>query len=305
MISGWGLNEQGKKIAKRDLERSTNEAGFNRYVPDHVIDRYGADALRLWATKARIGTDLRYTEKDIRAGRKFVVKMWNVGRFIGMNLSDFDPAAARPEPGERTPVDRWLLAHLAETIREATAAMEAQDFMQGHLIVSRFFWSIYCDRYLEMIKDRFLMTDEHQEADRLSARSTLWESYRSLLGLFAPFTPFITEHMYQRFFRAHETAVSLHLTSWPAPEADWAGDVRVVDDMSVILDGVRALRSSHRLGANTRLAELVVGPRTPEAHVLLQQIAEPLRVAARAAAVTFGDATHESAVPGVYIDVVP
>ncbi|MCA1707099.1 MAG: valine--tRNA ligase, partial [Actinobacteria bacterium] len=62
MISGWGLNEQGKKISKRDLEKSTNEDGFNRYVPDQVIARYGADALRTWATSARLGNDLRYNE---------------------------------------------------------------------------------------------------------------------------------------------------------------------------------------------------------------------------------------------------
>jgi valyl-tRNA synthetase len=305
MISGWGLNEQGKKIAKRDLEQSSTESGFSRYDPDHVIDRYGADALRLWATKARIGTDLRYTEKDIRAGRKFVVKMWNVGRFIGMNLADFDPTAARPGAAERTPVDRWLLTHLAATVRDVTAAMEAHDFMQAHLTTARFFWSIYCDRYLEMIKDRFLVPDEHRDADRLSARCTLWESYRSLLGLFAPFAPFITEHMYQRFYRAHEPAVSLHLTAWPVAEPAWETDVRAVDDMSTILDAVRALRSSHRLGAGRRMARLVVDARTPEAGMLVEQIAEPLRVAARADEISSGNADHESAVPGIYIDVVP
>ena len=99
LISGWGLSEQGKKLSKRDLDRSTGADGFNRYVPDDVMAKYGADALRLWATKGRIGTDLRYNEKDIRTGRKFAVKLWNVGRFLSLNLGDLDVSAAGPAAG--------------------------------------------------------------------------------------------------------------------------------------------------------------------------------------------------------------
>src|SRR6185437_10052383 len=91
MISGWGLNEQGRKISKRDLDKHTGADGFNRYVPDDVLAKYGADALRLWATKGRIGSDLKYNEKDVRAGRKFAVKLWNVGRFLSLNLGLFPP----------------------------------------------------------------------------------------------------------------------------------------------------------------------------------------------------------------------
>ena len=154
LISGWGLSEQGKKLSKRDLDKSTGADGYNRYVPDDVMGKYGADAVRLWATKGRIGTDLRYNEKDIRTGRKFAVKLWNVGRFLSLNLGDLDVAAAPPPPGERDIVDRWLLAHLADAVAEATEAFEGHDYMQAHQAASRMFWSVYCDRYLEMIKDR-------------------------------------------------------------------------------------------------------------------------------------------------------
>ena len=109
LISGWGLSEQGKKLSKRNLDSSTGPDGYNRYVPDDVMGKYGADAVRLWATRGRIGTDLRYNEKDIRTGRKFAVKLWNVGRFLSMNLGDLDvSAAAPPRPagraGHRGPV---------------------------------------------------------------------------------------------------------------------------------------------------------------------------------------------------------
>jgi valyl-tRNA synthetase len=294
MISGWGLNEQGRKIAKRDLAGSGE---FNRYEPDQVIDRYGADALRLWATKARIGNDLRYHEKDVRAGRKFVIKLWNVARFV----TGTGPAAPVTE---RTAVDRWLLSHLADTVDEVTAAFDDYDVMRAHQAASRFFWSIYCDRYIEMVKGRFRYPEEHDDAERASARATLWESLRVLLGLFAPFTPFVTEHLYQRLYRGAEPYASLHVSSWPASPARWRTDRADIEALVTILDRVRALRGRQRLGAGTRLSTLVVRVDTAEAKRLLATIAEPLRAAAHAATVVEGDAPHDSGVSGITIDIV-
>jgi valyl-tRNA synthetase len=291
LISGWGLNEQGRKLSKRDLDQ---QDGFNRYVPDDVMAKYGADALRLWATRGRNGTDLRYNEKDIRTGRKFAVKLWNVGRFLSLNLRDLDLSAAAPAPQERNLVDRWVLSHLAEAVDEATAAFDAHDYMQAYLAASRMFWSIYCDRYIEMIKDR---------AGEVSARWTLWESYRVLLGLFAPFAPFVTEHMYQRFYRDREDTVSLHLTRWPAADERWRADQTAGDQLATILDATRVLRSGLRLGSSARLSRLVLQAHSPQAKELLNQIAEPLRVAARADAAVFDAAAHPSGVDGVTVDI--
>ncbi len=305
LISGWGLSEQGKKLSKRDLDRSTGPDGYNRYVPDDVMGKYGADAVRLWATRARIGTDLRYNEKDIRTGRKFAVKLWNVGRFLSMNLGDLDvPATATasvPPPGERDIVDRWVLSHLADTVAEATAAFGTYDYMRAHQAASRMFWSVYCDHYLEMIKDRI-----GASGDRDSARWTLRESFRVLLGLFAPFAPFVTERMYQQFYRTHEGTVSLHLTRWPEPDERWRGDrpaVEAVDQLTVILDATRALRSGLRLGNSARLSRLTVQAHDARARSLLDQIAEPLRIAARADALVLGPADHPSGVDGITVGI--
>ncbi len=306
LISGWGLSEQGRKLSKRDLDASTQADGYNRYVPDDVMDRYGADALRLWATRGRIGTDLKYNEKDIRTGRKFAVKLWNVGRFLSLNLGDFSPSrTAFVPPGERDIVDRWVLSHLAEAVAEATAAFEAYDYMQAHQAASRMFWSIYADRYVEMIKDRF-GEGAGSGVRPDSARWTLRESYRVLLGLFAPFAPFVTEHMYQRFYRPYEDAVSLHLTGWPAADPAWAApaDRAAGDQLAVILDATRALRSGLRLGNSARLSQLIVEARDAQAEALLDQIAEPLRLAARADALVRGPAAQPSGVEGISVGIV-
>ena len=125
-----------------------------------------------------------------------------------------------------------------------------------------------------------------------------------LLGLFAPFAPFLTEHLYQRFYRAHEDAVSLHLTAWPAADPRLASDRSAVDQLAVILDATRVLRSGLRLGNSARLSQLVVQAHDEAARALLDQIAEPLRVAARADAVVRGPAEHPSGVPGIAVGIV-
>jgi valyl-tRNA synthetase len=292
MIAGWGLSEQGRKLSKRDLAKSS------RYAPDSVIERYGADALRLWAARGRSGTDLRYNEKDVRTGRKFAVKLWNVGRFLELSLpagsGESGPSGPAPAVEDRALVDRWMLYHLADTVTEATAAFDAYDYAQAYQAASRMFWSVYCDRYLEMVKDRI---------GEPAAQWTLWESYRVLLGLFAPFAPFVTEDMYQKFYRAGEGTVSLHLTSWPAAGLGWPSDQALSDrtlsdralsdrtagdQLAVILDATRALRSRLRLGNSTRLSTLTLGAGDAAAEALLGRIAEPLRIAARADAVRIG-----------------
>jgi valyl-tRNA synthetase len=159
------------------------------------------------------------------------------------------------------------------------------------------FWPVYCDRYLEMIKDRLASDDAG------SARWTLWESFRVLLGLFAPFAPFVTERMYQQFYRAREDAVSLHLTRWPAADERWRGDRSAVDRLAVILDATRALRSGQRLGNSARLGRLIVQARDARAEALLDQIAEPLRIAARADALVRGQAEHPSGVDGITVGI--
>ena len=300
LISGWGLSEQGKKLSKRDLDKSTGADGYNRYVPDDVMAKYGADALRLWATKGRIGTDLRYNEKDIRTGRKFAVKLWNVGRFLSLNLGDFDalPVPA-PAPGERDIVDRWLLSHLADAVTESHGGVRGARLHAGPP-------GRLADVLVHLLRP--LPRDDQGPArrgrrTRDSARWTLWESFRVLLGLFAPFAPFLTERMYQQFYRAHEDAVSLHLTRWPVADERWRGDRSAVDQLAVILDATRVLRSGQRLGNSARLSQLIVQADDAQARALLDQIAEPLRVAARAGAVVRGPAEHPSGVDGISVGI--
>ncbi|MBF0188030.1 MAG: valine--tRNA ligase [Magnetococcales bacterium] len=261
MISGWGLNEQGKKISKRDLERFTDKNGFNRYDPNALIGKYGADALRFWAAGSHLGHDLRYHEKDVRTGRRGVIKLWNVARFATLQLENFDPSAPRPAIADRNLEDRWLLVELHRTVRTMTEHLDRYDYANARDALEKFFWKIYCDNYTEIIKDRFWNPDRFSSEALLSTQATLYEALRVVVGLFAPYLPFVTEALYQRIYRESEEPVSIHVSDWPDFDAALADDDGVIADMGkvlAVLQGVRFLRSENKISQTARLEKVSV-----------------------------------------------
>src|SRR5439155_15947753 len=181
-----------------------------RYDPAAVIARHGADALRHWAAGSQLGHDVRYHERDVRAGRKVVLKLWNLARFCEAVLIGA-PAVA----GEwRAPADRWLLHRAGLAVERATAGFEAYNYVAAREAADTLLWA-FADDWLEMAKHLFWSPDGYPEAARQSARATMAGALRTLLGLMAPFLPFVTEEIYQRLYAAAEGAVSLHVTPWP------------------------------------------------------------------------------------------
>jgi valyl-tRNA synthetase len=301
MISGWGLNEQGKKISKRDLDSVSRGAEYNRYVPDDVIERYGADALRGWAARARLGNDLRYHEKDVRASRKLAVKLWNAGALVAKlagNLNESDAG----QVGQRSLLDQWLLSHLDTTIEQSTSAFDAYEYMHAYEVASRFFWQVFCDRYLELAKEMVTYSDQHTAA---SLKITLDSAFRAVLGVFAPFMPHVTEALYQARYANREAVISLHLTAWPTPnERVRLQESPVVNDAMTVWETIRALRTELSLGSTTRIRKLIVEARNERAARIVALAPDVLQASARADNLEVGQAAHESRFPGLFVDFV-
>lgn len=308
MISGWGLNEQGKKISKRDLERFTDKDGFNRYEPYAVLQKYGADALRYWASGSQLGQDMRYHEKQVRTGRKLVVKIWNAARFCLMQMDqvDFDPTAPRPSFEERTVEDQWLLTKLNQVVPLATKGFEKYDYAIARKEVDHFFWTVFCDNYLEIVKDRFWTPERYPESTRLSACATMWEALRTLLGLLAPFIPFVTEELYQRIYQPLEGATSLHVTSWPTFDESLPADTPAMGTILKVLQGIRSQRTKRRIPQGHQLEALImdISGAEEELQTFLKDSVLSLQGIARANEVRFAAAEGETDLEGVKLDIV-
>jgi len=251
MISGWGLNEQGKKISKRDLAAAGD--GFDRYDPEHLIERYGADALRHWAARSQLGHDLRYSERDVKAGRRTVVKLWNAAR-LADQLGE--PPAAAPALADRPPEDRDVLHHLDQVIATTNAGFAEYDYARGLGAIDRFFFDRFCDDWLETIKARIYQAERFPEGSAKAALATCDEALRTIIGLYAPYLPFVTEAIWQRRYRPREPGVSLHVTRFPEPRG--LPTVPEMDEVWAILRAVRAARTAARVPQSHGLEALIV-----------------------------------------------
>ncbi len=195
-ISGF-VTLKGEKMSK-----STG----NVVRPQEVLEKYGADAIRYWAGTSKLGEDIDYQEKDVVTGKKFVTKLLNATNFTFLNLKYQKKAQKLHE------TDRLLLNQLNETIQKATSAFEEYNYARAKAEADTFFWRTFADNYVEIVKYRIYNGTPEEKA---SAHYTLYQALLAILKLFAPFTPYITEEMYQQHFAKLEKKKSIHLESWP------------------------------------------------------------------------------------------
>ncbi len=198
MISGF-VTHGGKKMSK------SKGTGVQ---PQEVFEKHGADALRFWAAGSKLGEDLDYQEKDLITGKRFINKLFNASRFVFMNLKDYD--GKKPKKLEK--IDELFLVKLKLLIRRTTEAFERYEYSKARAETDKFFWHDFCDNYLEIVKKRVY----NRKGDkRVSAQYTLYKSLLVILKLIAPIMPFITEEIYQQYYRKFEKDKSIHLSKWP------------------------------------------------------------------------------------------
>jgi len=201
-INGWILDPRGKKMSK---------SKGNIIEPQEMIDKYSADALRFMSAASKLGEDLPFQEKEMVSGQKLINKLWNSFRFSLMHLEDFK--FNRPKNLEL--MDQWVLIKLNKLIRNCTKYFEDYNFSKSKTETENFFWHVFCDNYLEIIKDRLYNPDKRGKDSRESAQYTLYTCLLNILKLFSPIIPFITEEIYQNYFIKKEKEKSIHLCKWP------------------------------------------------------------------------------------------
>ncbi|HWE62740.1 MAG TPA: class I tRNA ligase family protein, partial [Chloroflexota bacterium] len=287
MIAGHAQDPSGKKLSKSRLRAAAD--------PTATIEQFSADAVRYWTAGVRMGGDTAVSDEAFRQGNRLVTKLWNAARFVLMHTDGAEDAPPSPPAVS----DRWLLARLGQTVARATATLEDYEPATARTAIERFFWSDFCDTYLELVKYR--LTERRlpdgtaaTPAERIAALSTLRVALCTVLKLLAPFLPHIAEEIYlQGGFGAQEGAPSIHRAPWPdaAGFPDDQAALAVGETMLAIVEQVRRWKAERNLSVGTPIGTLAIG--CPAAQVpLLQQMRLDLACITRAEALTVhsGDA---------------
>ena len=238
-ISGWILDPDRKKMSK---------SKGNVVTPIDLLDEHGSDGVRYWAASGRPGTDTAFDVGQMKIGRRLAMKILNASKFTLMQGS-------APADAVTQDIDKALLAALADVVAESTKAFEAFNYTQALESAEQFFWA-FCDDHLELVKDRAYGLQGDDAA--ASARAALTIALETLLKLFAPFLPFVTEEVWSWM---HDESV--HKSSWPQADAlrAFGGNAAIVAPAADVLSQLRKVKSEAKVSMKAGLNNAVIaGP---------------------------------------------
>jgi valyl-tRNA synthetase len=288
MINGWVLDPDRKKMSK---------SKGNVVTPMGLLGQYGADAVRYWAASGRPGVDTAFDEGQMKVGRRLAIKILNASKFVLSRLGLPAWPSAMAEGEVTAALDKAMLAGLAALVEEATVAFDGYDYARALERTETFFWS-FCDDYLELVKGRAY--GGQGDAAAASANRALTLALSTVLRLFAPFLPFVTEEVWSWWKEG-----SVHRAQWPSADelrgpAGASADRRVLDVASSVLGEIRKAKTVAQASMRADVARAVVRD-TPERLALLAQAAADLCDAGR-----IGDLmTEEADVFSVEVELAP
>ena len=248
IIHGLVRDEQGRKMSK---------SLGNGIDPLEVIDRYGVDALRYFiTTNAAPGMDMRYSSAKVASAQAYLNKIWNACRYVeGVLGEDYKP---RPLDKKKLgTLDRYLVDHLARTIKKVGTKMDQYQFGQASSTLYDFVYDDFCSSYLEFSK----IALAHVGEEAAVTKDVLYWTIKDIILMIYPYAPFVSEEMYLSLPCHLE---SIMLETYPVYERKWL-DKKASDEVAVLLSMIKDIRnykSSHGIAPNAKV-KLAVSPKEP------------------------------------------
>ncbi len=250
LIHGLVRDSQGRKMSK---------SLGNGIDPLEIIDKYGADALRLTLITGNApGNDMRFYLERVEASRNFANKVWNASRFIMMNLEKAE--AVEGDKVLLTDADKWILSKCNTLVKEVTDNMESFELGIAVQKIYDFIWEEFCDWYIEMVKPRL-----YNDADETKA-GVIWTLKQVLitsLKLLHPYMPFITEEIYCTLLEAEGKdgeAESIMVSDWPVfdEKFNYSKEEEAVELMKEAVKGIRAVRAGMNVPPSKKASVIIV-----------------------------------------------
>ncbi len=253
LIHGLVRDSQGRKMSK---------SLGNGIDPLEVIDKYGADALRMTLMTGNApGNDMRFYWERVESSRNFANKVWNASRFIMMNVEKGEEQGAAElsedellRSGRLTEADRWILSKANRLAADVTENMDKYELGIALQKVYDFIWEEFCDWYIEMVKPRLYSdTDQTKAAALWTLKTVLIQS----LKLLHPFMPFITEEI---FCNLQDEEESIMISSWPVYKEAWnfPAEENSTETIKEAVRGIRNVRSSMNVPPSKKATVYVV-----------------------------------------------
>ena len=245
LIHGLVRDSEGRKMSK---------SLGNGIDPLEVIDKYGADALRMaLITGNAPGNDMRFYWERVENSRNFANKVWNASRFIMMNI---EKAAQSGEVAldRLTMADKWIVSKVNTLTREVTENLDKYELGIALQKVYDFIWEEFCDWYIEMVKPRLYNEEDDTKA---AAIWTLRHVLIQALKLLHPFMPFISEEIFCNLQEEEETIM---VSQWPVYRDDWsfAKEEQSTETIKEAVRAIRGVRSSMNVPPSKKATVYVV-----------------------------------------------
>lgn len=250
VISGHVLASAKEKISKSQAN--------NPLEPENLLKTYSADAIRYWTASGSLGTDISFSDTQLKIGQRLITKLWNAFKFVHEHLQNYVPE--KEQPKDNGVVNEWLLHQISGCFDAYKNYFAQHEFSLSLDAIEKFFWHDFCDNYLELIKDQLFNPAKYPESQVTGTKWTLYHVGMRILQLYAPYLPHVTETLYGLLYKHHEKTSSIHQTKFEIYQKQFVfqASASITHAINELVQQVRKLKTEKQISLKTELTQLTV-----------------------------------------------